>query len=89
MNHAVESLRLFIAPAPRTVADIFSEADLARLRALGDVYIHEDGPVTDAIFDAHAAQADIVVGQLDLSTSREIFYPMSIMHSAFDAASVC
>jgi phosphoglycerate dehydrogenase-like enzyme len=70
MNHAVESLRLFIAPAPRTVADIFSEADLARLRALGDVYIHEDGPVTDAIFDAHAAQADIVVGQLDLSAER-------------------
>jgi lactate dehydrogenase-like 2-hydroxyacid dehydrogenase len=70
MNQAVKPMRLFIAPAPRAVADIFSAADLARLRDLGEVYLHEDGVVDDAIFDAHVVQADIVVGQFDLPVDR-------------------
>jgi phosphoglycerate dehydrogenase-like enzyme len=70
MNQEVNSLRIFIAPAPRAVADIFSEDDLARLDRLGEVYIHEGGPVTDEIFDAHVVDADIVVGQFDLPAER-------------------
>ncbi|MGF6408414.1 hydroxyacid dehydrogenase [Paraburkholderia sp. MM5482-R1] len=70
MNQPVNSLRLFIAPAPRAVADIFSADDLARLNALGEVHIHENGPVTDEIFDAHVMHADIVVGQIDLPAER-------------------
>lgn len=70
MNEAVKPLRLFIAPAPRAVADIFSAADLARLRALGEVYLHEEGPVNDAIFEAHVVHADIIVGQFDLPAER-------------------
>jgi phosphoglycerate dehydrogenase-like enzyme len=61
---------IFLAPSPRIVADIFEEDDLLRLRALGDVVIHESGPVTDAIFEESAARAEIIVGQIDLPESR-------------------
>jgi phosphoglycerate dehydrogenase-like enzyme len=64
------SKRIFLAPAPRLVSDIFSEADLLRLRAVGDVVIHEDGPVNDRIFEDKAAQAEIIIGQIDLPESR-------------------
>jgi phosphoglycerate dehydrogenase-like enzyme len=70
MTQAVEQIRLFIAPAPRTVADIFSPTDLDRLRALGEVFIHEDGPVTDEIFEQHAVDAHIMVGQFDMPAER-------------------
>jgi phosphoglycerate dehydrogenase-like enzyme len=61
---------IFLAPAPRAVADIFDAGDLARLKALGTLTIHEDGPVTDAVFDEHAAHADIMIGQFDLPAER-------------------
>ena len=70
MTQAVEKIRLFVAPAPRTVADIFSPADLERLHALGEVFIHEDGPVTDEIFEQHAVHAHIIVGQFDMPAER-------------------
>jgi len=61
---------IFLAPAPRIVADIFDENDLLRLHALGDVVIHEGGPVTDATFEEKATKADIIIGQIDLPESR-------------------
>ena len=61
---------IFLAPAPRIVSDIFHENDLLRLRAIGDVVIHEDGPVTDAIFEENAAKAEMIIGQIDLPESR-------------------
>jgi len=61
---------IFLAPAPRVVSDIFDEESLRRLRALGDVVIHEDAPVTDAIFDDSAAKAQIIIGQMDLPEPR-------------------
>ena len=61
---------IFLAPSPRIVADIFDEDNLLRLRALGDVVIHEGGPVTDATFEQSAARADIIIGQIDLPESR-------------------
>jgi hypothetical protein len=61
---------IFLAPAPRIVADIFDERDLLRLRAIGDVMIHEGGPVTDAIFEESAAKAEIIIGQIDLPEAR-------------------
>ena len=66
---AQPSRHLFLAPAPRAVADIFDDEDLARLRALGTLVIHEDGPVTDAVFDANA-HADIMIGQFDMPAER-------------------
>jgi phosphoglycerate dehydrogenase-like enzyme len=62
--------RIFLAPAPRRVKDIFAEDDLERLRALGELAIHEDGPVTDAVFDRLAADAQIIIGQIDLPAAR-------------------
>ena len=69
MSHR-KSKFIFLAPAPRIVSDIFDENDLLRLRAVGDVLIHEDGPVTDAIFEESAAKAEIIIGQIDLPESR-------------------
>jgi phosphoglycerate dehydrogenase-like enzyme len=62
--------RLFIAPAPRTVADIFGDDELRRLHALGDVRTHEAGPVTETIFAEQVVDADIVIGQFDLPAER-------------------
>ena len=62
--------RIFLAPAPRAVNDIFDEVDLFRLRDLADVVVHEDGPVTDQIFEGKAATAEIIIGQVDLPESR-------------------
>ena len=32
--------------------------------------MHEDGPITDQLFEANAADAEIIIGQFDLSESR-------------------
>jgi phosphoglycerate dehydrogenase-like enzyme len=61
---------IFLAAAPRIVSDIFDENDLLRLRAIGDVVIHEGGPVTDAVFEDSAAKAEIIIGQIDLPELR-------------------
>ena len=62
--------RIFLAPAPRRVSEIFDQEDLARLSALGELVIHEDGPVTDAIFEEKASGAEIIIGQIDLPKER-------------------
>ena len=62
--------RIFLAPSPRAVSDIFDENDLVRLRAIGDLVVHEDGPVTDQLFEDQATNAEIVIGQIDLPESR-------------------
>jgi len=64
------SRRIFLAPAPRAVSDIFDESDLIRLRAVGDLVVHEGGPITDQLFEATAADAEIIIGQFDLPESR-------------------
>jgi phosphoglycerate dehydrogenase-like enzyme len=64
------SKRIFLAPEPRAMSDIFDENDLARLRALGEVFVHESGPVTEALFDEKVASAEIIIGQFDLPESR-------------------
>lgn len=70
MPNSITSKRIFLAPEPRAMSDIFDQSDLARLRALGDVFVHEAGPVTDALFDEKVAHADIIMGQFDLPESR-------------------
>ena len=47
MPHST-SKSIFLAPSPRIVSDIFDENDLLRLRGVGEVVIHEGGPVTVA-----------------------------------------
>lgn len=65
-----KSKRIFLAPAPRAVSDIFDESDLVRLRALGELVVHEGVPVTDPLFEEKAADAEIIIGQIDLPESR-------------------
>jgi len=69
MSHNT-SKSIFLAPAPRIVSDIFDESDLLRLRAIGDVVIHEGGSVTDVVFEECVAKAEIMIGQIDLPESR-------------------
>src|SRR5579864_4370525 len=64
------SKRIFLAPAPRAVSDIFDESELTRLRAIGNLVVHEDGPITDQLFEANAADAELIIGQFDLPESR-------------------
>ena len=65
-----KSKRIFLAPAPRAVADIFTDSDLARLRALGELTVYESGPVSEESFDRIASETEIVIGQVDLPESR-------------------
>ena len=66
----VSSGRILLAPAPRAVADIFDSDDLAQLRTLGDLVVHEAGPISDEHFGAIAADTGIIIGQIDLPESR-------------------
>lgn len=52
------------------VADIFDSDDLAQLRGLGDLIVHEAGPVTDDQFDAIARDTEVIIAQIDLPESR-------------------
>lgn len=61
--------RIFIAPEPRAVADIFTGNDLDRLRAIGDVVLVEHG-LTDPDVERDALDAQIVMGQFDLPRER-------------------
>jgi phosphoglycerate dehydrogenase-like enzyme len=61
---------IFLAPAPRTVADIFDEDDLRRLRALGELTIQEVGLLDEELFDRIATDTEIIIGQVDLPESR-------------------
>ena len=59
-----------LAPAPRLIADIFDPADLDELRAIGELVVVEPGPLTDKLFDEHAADIETIIGQVDLPESR-------------------
>jgi len=57
------SKSIFLAPAPRIVSEIFEENDLTRLRAIAELVVHEDGDVTDAVFEEKAARAEMIIGR--------------------------
>ena len=70
MPPPTKSKRIFLAPAPRAVSEIFDESDLIRLHAIGDLVVHDAGAITDQIFEAMAADTEIIIGQFDLPESR-------------------
>src|SRR5450432_3637564 len=70
MSTNQQSKTIFLAPAPRTVHEIFDENDLVRLRAVAELVIEEQAPVTEAVFEEKAAKAEIIIGQIDLPESR-------------------
>ena len=70
MSRTAVKPRIFLAPAPRRVSEIFDADDLARLSALGELVVHEDGPLGDAAFADKAADAQIIIGQIDMPRAR-------------------
>ena len=70
MSFTRESKRIFLAPAPRIISEIFDQSDIDRLHAIGDLVVHEDGPITDQVFEDKASRAEIIIGQIDLPESR-------------------
>jgi phosphoglycerate dehydrogenase-like enzyme len=70
VSDANNSARIFAAPTPRVMEEIFDEADLSRLRAIGEVIVHDHGVITETVFDEEAADATIIIGQIDLPESR-------------------
>lgn len=61
---------ILLVPAPRRVADIFTDEQLARLRNLGELHIFDDAPPTQSEFDALAPRLEILIGQLDMPQER-------------------
>jgi phosphoglycerate dehydrogenase-like enzyme len=61
---------ILVDPQPRTLDMICVPAVRARLEALGDLVVHEDGPMPAAIVDRHLPDAVAVLGQTDLDAGR-------------------
>ena len=63
-------LKILLAPAPRKVAEIFTNDDLARLKAIGELTIHESASFSDDLFNEVASDVQMILGQIDLPESR-------------------
>jgi len=70
MSTHIASKKILLAPAPRKVAEIFSNDDLARLKAIGELTIHESAPFPDDRFKEVASDLQMILGQIDLPESR-------------------
>src|ERR1700752_2675344 len=57
-------------PTPRKMDLIFDAADLARLSALGELVVHDSGPMPDALVERHLPEAAILIGQTALPRPR-------------------
>jgi len=62
--------RIFLAPHPRSITEIFHPSDLRRLQNLGKLVVHEESVVSEDIFEKSVINADIIIGQFDLPESR-------------------
>lgn len=61
---------ILVDPLPRTL-DVICEPDVrARLENLGELVVHEHGPMPDAMIDKHLPEAAIVIGQTRLDRER-------------------
>jgi phosphoglycerate dehydrogenase-like enzyme len=65
--HAVVIL---VDPLPRTLDMICDPPTRARLEALGTLVVHEDGPMPDALVDAHLPEAVAILGQTAMPAER-------------------
>jgi phosphoglycerate dehydrogenase-like enzyme len=61
---------ILVDPLPRTLAMICDPPTRARLERLGPLVVHEDGPMPDAIVEAHLAEAVAIVGQTAMPAER-------------------
>jgi len=67
---AAERPVILVDPHPRTLDLICDGETRARLDALGEVVVHDDGPMPDEMVDAHLPRAHLVIGQTDLPAER-------------------
>lgn len=61
---------ILVDPQPRTLDMICTPAVRARLEALGDLVVHEDGPMPDALVERHLPGTVAVLGQTRLDAAR-------------------
>ena len=61
---------ILVDPHPRTVDLIFDEATRERLFGLGQLVVHDDGPMPAEVVDDLIAQATVIIGQTDLPIER-------------------
>jgi len=69
MSHST-SKSIFLAAGATVVGDIFDENRPASFACHWRCGGSEAGPVTDAIFEESAANAEIIIGQIELPESR-------------------
>ena len=67
--HAMDPV-ILVDPLPRTLAMICDPPTRARLDALGTLVIHEDGPMPDALVDAHLPDTVAILGQTAMPAER-------------------
>lgn len=61
---------ILIDPLPRTLALIMEPDVRARLERLGRLVISEDGPMSDAVIEAHLPETELIIGQTALPAER-------------------
>jgi phosphoglycerate dehydrogenase-like enzyme len=61
---------ILVDPLPRTLAMICDPPTRARLDALGTLVVHEDGPMPDALVEAHLPDAVAILGQTAMPAER-------------------
>jgi phosphoglycerate dehydrogenase-like enzyme len=61
---------ILVDPLPRTLEMICDAPTRARLEALGELVIHEDGPMPDAVVERHLSEVVAVLGQTAMPAER-------------------
>ncbi len=61
---------ILVDPQPRTLGLICDEETRAKLESLGQLVVHEDSPMPDAMIDTYLPEAAIVIGQTRLDRRR-------------------
>ena len=70
MSSSSPNKRIFLAPHPRSVAEIFHPPDLEHLHSLGELVIHEAADLEEDVFQKLVTPAEVIIGQFDLPESR-------------------
>src|ERR1700712_1354148 len=61
---------ILVDPYPRRLADILDPPHRARLEALGELVVHEDGPMPADMVDQQLPRASLLIGQTALPVER-------------------
>jgi phosphoglycerate dehydrogenase-like enzyme len=62
--------KILVDPTPRTLAQICDAPTMAKLRRLGQLIIHENTPMPDAMIDQHLPDVMVLLGQTALPSAR-------------------